>query len=189
MGKKTLCAAALALLLLLAACGGNPGGAPSDALYSHDAFVYDETLSWNSSYTDIVQKYGQPMLTHMDDRLLLSFKYPQIAGMTFDRRQIRMSKASGRMELIQVYDMNDMMDDGMTKGEHLRAALTEKYGKATRESKDGELIWENVYAETRITYSVNQNNLVCVAYENLHDYSKEDPYTDLPSGVLSTDGI
>lgn len=158
------------------------------AVYKHDEFTFDGGIKWNSSYSDIVKKYGKPRtIHHEDERLCLWYNNPQVVGYEFQHRLIWLDRNTGRIKSIILsspsYGIQALKsEDGLNVYNEVKNALVFKYGEPTDIIKDTDadvLVWENVYAETRVSLHVTDN--ITISYVNTHDYSNEEKYKDIPT--------
>ena len=181
-----LCVLSLVLLFCLSSCDTSGKKSPAEATYKHDEFTYDGKINWNSSYSDIVKKYGKPDdIEQQDTRLCLWYYQPKVVGYEFLHRLIWLDKDTGRIQSINVaskpYGHSSLeTGEGLEVYNEVKKALISKYGEPTSENKkDKVTLWENVYAETEIRLSLSDR--IWIVYSNTHDYSNEEKYTDIPT--------
>ena len=62
----------------------------------------------------------------------------------------------------------------------IKRILISKYGEPDT-NEDEHAYWKHLYAETEIMLWNNEYGYTLIKYENKHDYSAEEPYTDLPT--------
>lgn len=178
-----LCALSIVLLFCLSSCDTSGKKSPAEAQYKHDEFTYDGNINWNSSYTDLVKKYGKPDdIEHEDTRLCLWYYKPKVTGYEFLHRNIWFDRDTGRIKSIHVASKpygHPLEGEGLQVYNDVRKALISKYGEPSNETKDGELEWINVFAETEIRLSISDR--LWITYYNTHDYSGDEKYSDIPT--------
>lgn len=161
-------------------------------IYNHGNFVYDRSISWNSSYTDIVNKYGTPdkiVSDYDSNEIRVYYESPKVVDYDFKYLYFKLEISTGR--IIEIYlDSGslysaDMPDETAKQlSETVKKALKVRHGQPNAIYDDSRLVWENIYAETTIVFFpieyIDPLHSVAIKYYSTHDNSREKPYTDLP---------